>query len=55
MQHLIKLYEHTKRLKSDLTQYEFSTDFLKKTKLFFFISLIPTPLNIFSLGIKLFV
>ena len=35
MQHLIKLYEETKKLNSDLTQYEFSTDFLHKKQSYF--------------------
>ena len=35
MKHLVKIYEETKKLKSDLTQYEFSTDFLNKKKSYF--------------------
>ena len=35
MQHLIKLFKETKKLNSDLTQYEFSTDFLNKKKSYF--------------------
>ena len=31
MKYLVKIYEETKKLNSDLTQYEFSTDFLKRT------------------------
>ena len=30
MKHLVKIYEETKKLNIDLTQYEFSTDFLNK-------------------------
>ena len=32
MQHLIKLYKETKNLNSDLTQYEFDTNFLNKKR-----------------------
>ena len=32
MKHLIKLCESIKGLKNDLTQYEFSTDFLNKKR-----------------------
>tara|TARA_B100001057_G_scaffold484615_1_gene562942 strand:- start:341 stop:631 length:291 start_codon:yes stop_codon:yes gene_type:complete len=35
MECLIKLYKETKKLKSGLTQYEFSTDFLNKKKSYF--------------------
>ena len=38
MKHLVKIYEETKKLNSDLTQYVFSTDFFKqKEELFCFI------------------
>lgn len=30
-----RIYEETKKLNSDLTQYEFSTNFLKKNKSYF--------------------
>ena len=32
MKHLITLFKETKKLNSDLTRYEFSTDFLNKKK-----------------------
>ena len=35
MKYLIKLFEETKKLNSNLTQYEFSTDFLNKKKSYF--------------------
>ena len=35
MQHLIKLYAETKKLNSDLTHYEFSTDFLNQKRSYF--------------------
>jgi|TARA_B100001964_G_C14015357_1_gene501295 hypothetical protein len=35
MQHFIKLYEETKKLNSNLTQYEFSTEFLHKKRSYF--------------------
>mgnify|MGYP006950236131 FL=1 len=42
MKHLVKIFEETKKLKSDLTRHEFSTDFFAQTtQLFFFLSLIP--------------
>jgi len=36
MKHLVKIYEETKKLNSDLTQYEFSADFLHKKRSHFF-------------------
>ena len=35
MKYLVKIYEETKKLNSDLAQYEFSTDFLNKKKSYF--------------------
>ena len=35
MKHLLRIYEDTKKLNSDLTQYEFSTEFLNKKKSYF--------------------
>ena len=35
MQYLLKLYEATKKIKNDLTQYQFSTDFLNKKRSYF--------------------
>ena len=35
MKHLVKIFEETKRLNSNLTQYEFSTGFLNKKKSYF--------------------
>ena len=35
MEHLVKIYKETKKLNSDLTQCEFSTDFLNKKKSYF--------------------
>lgn len=35
MKHLLKIYEETKKLKCNLTQYEFSTVFLNKKKSYF--------------------
>ena len=48
MKHLVKIYEETKKLNNDLTQYEFSTDFLNKKNEKTFNKILQKNLEIFE-------